>query len=134
MATVVAWNPKFSVGHPTLDGQHMELLNLINRIADCVDDQGPDAKERFHSALNDLSDYAKNHFRLEQQIIGRWNDSLLPEQQMEYEEYQDRLTNYLFSATFGTIDKAGLCAYLAEWWGKHILDLAEKINAARNKA
>ena len=130
MAPVVKWNPSFSVGHPTLDEQHLELLDLINRLADCIDDDAPAARERFHSVLNDLSDRARDHFRTEQYVLSRWNDTLLQGQQSEYEEYEDRLTNYLFSATFGTIDKVGLCQYLVDWWSKHMLDMAAQLRTA----
>ena len=117
----INWQPNYSVGNSILDEQHKQLLSLCNKAVDCMQSNSPESRANFHLILNDLANYAENHFRMEEDILARCNYPLLESHKAEHIAYQVRLTDFLLEATTGKIDKAGLSQYLAQWWRDHIL-------------
>ena len=133
MPEAIVWNSGFSVGHPVLDEQHQDLLKLVNQLVGCMNDSSEEGTEAFHATLNDISSLARAHFQAEERIISRWDDSFLKEQQAECEEYEERLTQHLFSATFGTVNKVEICQYVSEWWLRHIQETATHLKQAMQR-
>lgn len=116
--------PEHCLGHTVLDQQHAELLKLINQLSECIKSDHSNESEEFHSILNDLMDLTKAHFYSEESFIGRQGNLPASKYKADCEEYEERMTHFLFSATFGVIDKAGLAQYLSDWWWQHIQGMA----------
>jgi hemerythrin len=123
--------PEYCLGHTVLDQQHAELLRLVNQLAECIEKNNSDDSEEFHSILNDLMDLTKAHFYSEESFVSRQGSLPASKYQAGCEEYEERMTHFLFSATFGVVDKSGLAQYLSGWWKQHIQDMA--MQATRNK-
>jgi hemerythrin len=69
MATI-AWNASFSVGHPEIDRQHRELLNLMNEMERLLASLPGDYNRlRRLDILERLLDFAARHDRLELQVM-----------------------------------------------------------------
>ena len=85
-------------------------------------DDSPEGIEEFHIVLNDLAAYAASHFRTEEALLKKCGYPRLEEQIAEHQEYETRLTEFLYSATCGFYNIAGLHQFLSAWWIHHILD------------
>ena len=116
------WNPDYSVGNDILDRQHQKLLALCNQAVDCLEDESLEGREQFHLILNDLVAYADEHFLTEENLLSEKNYPQLSEQKAEHHFYLERISEILFLAVKGNIDKIGLCKYLSNWWSSHILE------------
>lgn len=47
---------------------------------------------------------------------------LLEQHKIEHEAYSEKLTDFVYHATFGELDRDGLFDYLTDWWTRHILE------------
>ncbi|MCX7162301.1 MAG: bacteriohemerythrin [Betaproteobacteria bacterium] len=122
MPQKMTWHSGYSVGNAGLDEQHKQLLALCNKAADCMEDDSARGREQFHVILNDLCIYAEQHFRTEEVLLGQHHYAGLTGHKAEHEDYQAKLVGFLYSASFGIIDKEGLRRYLSDWWIHHILE------------
>jgi hemerythrin len=124
MPTNTYWNPSFSVGHEMLDSQHQWLLGLCNDLTDCMassKDHPLESDSRFHEILNQMLQYAKQHFATEEAILRQCGYPSLDIHKIEHDEYLERVTYIMTQAAEGRLDKTGALMFLAKWWTDHIL-------------
>ena len=122
MVDLSEWKPEYSVGNRTLDSQHQKLLQLCKCVSQYLCDGTKASIETFHSILSELAFYADKHFELEEEVLRRVGYPHLQQQIQEHNAYREWLTEFLFVAMYGNIDKPSLQKYLEQWWISHILD------------
>lgn len=61
------WLPEYSVGIKTIDSQHQELVNILNRLFIAVSKREGD--KAIAGILDALMGYTKEHFRLEERLM-----------------------------------------------------------------
>ena len=115
------WQPHYSVGNALLDGQHRQLLQLCARAIRCMEQSGSEGTAHFQDVLNELADYVREHFNLEEAMLRDCAYPLYAAHRSEHVAYQLKLTEFLLTAGLGEYDKAGLTHYLSSWWNEHIL-------------
>lgn len=116
-----AWQPRYSVGNTLLDGQHKQLLQLCARAIRCMEETGSEGVAHFQDVLNELADYVREHFILEEAMLRECAFPQYESHRQEHIAYQLKLTDLLLTAGLGEYDRAGLTRYLSEWWNQHIL-------------
>ena len=121
MTLKLSWNANFSVCDAALDKQHQKLVDLCSRVAECVNDDQPGSSERFHMVLNDVGDYAFLHFQTEEAFLSRHNYPQLAEHKAEHMGFLSQLSQFLFAANRGFLDKAGMYRMLSAWLSEHML-------------
>lgn len=104
-----------------MDQQHRQLLAMFQQATECISDTTQDSIAQFHLILNDLATYVRTHFQAEEDLLQRCSYPQLAAQQAEHLAYETRLTDLLYLAATGSIDKPGLCQHLSDWWTQHIL-------------
>lgn len=114
------WRDEYSVGNQTLDNQHKALLKICNTMGQCVADQTKDGDMLFHEILNDLSVYAKQHFRTEESILRQKAYPDLDSHVTEHTEYFEWLATLSYAALIGNVEKDDLQARVVSWWVNHI--------------
>jgi hemerythrin len=117
----VQWDASFSVGNEELDRQHKKLLALCNDMAECITAGRQEALFRFHDILHQLTQYARGHFKTEENLLEHYQFSGLAAQQTEHNAYEEKMADWAFSATMDSIDMMEVQHYLAAWWRDHIL-------------
>ena len=72
---IVEWHPSYSIGINLIDEQHMELINLTNRLfRSCMSGQGLEySKNIFLDSIHDAVNYVGYHFGTEEKIMERIN-------------------------------------------------------------
>lgn len=116
-----SWDASYSVGHKTLDHQHLKLLDICNRLGECLEAGGRDADLLFHELLNELSVYAREHFAAEEAILRQHGYPQLEAQQNEHLEFQSEIVNLCFDASLQKLDKLEAQRFVSRWWSEHIL-------------
>ncbi len=61
----IEWKPEYSVGNPSVDHEHQELVDLVNQTASAIVDRQPEAD--IQSCFGDLLRAISAHFALEEQ-------------------------------------------------------------------
>jgi hemerythrin len=68
---IVTWHKTFSINIPIIDAQHMELINLTNKLyRNCLKGR-EHSKEVFMGVLRGTVDYVGYHFSTEEKIMER---------------------------------------------------------------
>ena len=71
--TVVQWQNSYSIGIKLIDDQHMELINLTNRLfANCMAGR-EQSKITFMNIIHEAVNYTDYHFGTEEKIMERVN-------------------------------------------------------------
>jgi hemerythrin len=117
----VQWDSNFSVGNDLLDRQHRTLLGLCNDMAECLKAGEGEWRLRFHDILHQLNQYARDHFKAEEDLLQRHQYSEMDAQLAEHYAYVEQMTEWTFAASMNSIDMLGVQHYLAVWWRDHIL-------------
>ena len=115
------WDPRYSVGHPVIDAQHRVLLDLYARAASCLEDDSEAGKAEFYLLLNDLAEHSRVNFRIEEEIMAAHGCPQVLQHGEEHLDFIERLADFLLDAARGSLDKAGLYAFLDSWWHYHVL-------------
>ena len=117
--SLIDWKDEYALGIPSVDHEHRELIEEINRLHDAV--AGGDATEaRVLAALGDIYAGIAAHFALEERIMrGRAYPSL-DEHKADHEKLLDDLRDIMESAEDeGRYDDLRLAQDLEEWFGVH---------------
>ena len=125
---VVEWQPSYSVGINLIDNQHMELIDLTNRLfRNCVSGKGRPINiflETLHEAVN----YVHYHFGTEEKIMERINYP-------EFREHKRQHTDFV-KEVFSKVDEfnsgkypnpLSFVYYLRDWVLHHIAVCDKKL-------
>ena len=118
----IQWSEKFSVGVEELDQQHQQLVKMLNRLIakrETIDTHS----ETISDMLLAMTQYAKEHFKTEENLMKEYGYPGLEEQKQEHRTYRIKAVDFSTATILG-IEAVPeiLLAYLFEWWTHHILD------------
>lgn len=104
---------------PYRDGQTFQAL--CQQANQLLSDKRPASAEDFHSLLNDLAIYTREHFAAQEKWLRESNSPLLEQHRNKHILYESQLTDILLSASLGILDKDGLCRFMRECESLHPL-------------
>jgi len=64
---ILNWKPSYELGFKVIDEQHHHLVDMLNKLFDSYNDDAE--SEALESILNELEDYAKEHFATEEKYF-----------------------------------------------------------------
>ena len=67
--SIMKWDERFDLGVETMDGQHRQLIDLMNRVHDLA--HAGAGKKAVVDAINTLAEYTVKHFREEEEYMDR---------------------------------------------------------------
>jgi len=116
--TLLKWKSSYSLGVPSVDTEHRDLIGLVNDVYSHLDKQAE--PEEIEACLEDIYAGIASHFALEERHM----------RQAEYEEYQahkddhedlldqlrDMMDDYMDNAESG---RESLQTGLGDWFGQH---------------
>ena len=116
--TLLQWKPAYTLGVPSVDHEHRELISLINDVYGHLDsDSDPDGIE---ACLEDIYAAISSHFALEERHMREARYEEYDAHKDEHEELLDQLRDMmdLFIDDPGSGEKL-LQTRLADWFGGH---------------
>lgn len=134
---IIEWTQEFAVGIEEIDEQHRTLIGMINALDGSThSDAGPETMRR---VLAQLSDYVRDHFALEERLMGGGGCSpdLIARHFSEHAYFRSVLKD--LSADFEAGRRnvtVALIEYLVHWFLHHIVvvdrAMAAELNTAGN--
>lgn len=120
----IAWDERYSVGHPTIDLQHRALLELVSLIRKAFSETDPLKEYQVAcEALKGMSDYADVHFAEEERLMreaGYPDFDAHVAMHRAFIQRVNEIENILVSGEgMATLDD--FCDLLENWWIDHIV-------------
>ncbi len=116
---MIEWNEEHSVGISIIDEEHKRFIDIINEII--VAKQHDDNPVKIEKMLNELIDYAWNHFRTEESYMIEFNYPKYQYHKEEHLGFVDRINSYCSRVKNGDFQIANeILEYLKQWLVRHI--------------
>ncbi len=123
----ITWTEDFSVGIARIDEQHKRLIQMINRLI--AEPQTTTKSETVSDLLNDMTNYAFEHFATEEELMREHNYPHLEEHVAQHRAFRKKTVDFC-SATMLDVEAVPetMLYYLRDWLVEHILksDMAFK--------
>ena len=122
----LVWNETYSVGVKEIDLQHQKLLNLITKVDDAIEDGM--AIFMIIKILDDMTEYAKEHFADEEEYMKKVGFPGLEDQKKMHQEFirEIKVVSNEISSAHAIHAIGEVQHFLYHWWGKHILEEDKK--------
>jgi hemerythrin-like metal-binding protein len=115
----IKWSNRYCTGIPTIDGEHRELLGILNKAIDAKEHS--DNKEELEEVLEEMTKFALEHFETEEAYMREFN---YPEYHCHSEEHYRFFTKtmaYFERVVNGDYHISNeLIEYLKQWIVHHI--------------
>ena len=130
---VIDFDHKMSVNIKHIDEQHMQLINILNRLSDAM--KAESGKEILDEVLTDLSAYVDYHFKAEEDLFKKYD---YPDSKKHIEEHKSYIENVgKFNEKFKQNKTLGLSVevlnYLVSWIKHHIMEVDKKYSEFFNE-
>lgn len=116
---LIEWKPEFSVGEPTLDADHRDIIELLNGIHDQLGARR--SKAAFTDHLVKLYGSASKHFAREEAIMQAHNYS--NDYVQHYADHQrllNEITFMMYEQQYGsTKDSGAMAEWVLHWFYEH---------------
>ncbi len=117
---VIKWRDTYNTGIESIDSEHRQLVDLIDKMYCAVRDQA--TQEAVMDILNELVTYTQNHFTSEEEIMQANNYPKLAEHSAEHKKLIDQVEDFK-SKVLDNFPKEAqeFYLFLREWLVEHIL-------------
>ncbi len=127
-AVFFKWSPKYSVNIKSIDAQHRELVNIVNRLCNAVTRR--EGNKAIAEILDALTSYTQSHFRLEESLMHEAKFEDYEAHKLEHQQLLQQLdqlcTKHLFEETPIYFE---MLTFLKSWLKGHLLGEVGKYSA-----
>ena len=129
---MIQWNSKFSVGYKIFDEQHIQLIEILNKVESLIKDKSIHNDllyDRLNVLFSELVDYTVYHFETEEKVFDQKNYALAAEHKEQHEIFVEKVKEELSSFRLGQDErKVALEIYnmLLDWLMNHIVGVDKK--------
>jgi len=127
MIEPIEWNDSFSVGVALFDEQHRRLIAMLNKMI--RDPTATTRSETVADVLTDMTNYAQEHFKSEEDLMIEHDYPHLDEHRRQHRGFQEKAARLCFATVKGQASVPHeMLVYLQQWLIHHILqaDMAFK--------
>lgn len=122
MIEPIEWNDSFSVGVALFDKQHQQLLEMLNRII--RDPAATTRSETVADILTDMTRYAQEHFKAEEDLMTAYTYPGLEEHRQQHDGFREKAARLCLATVEGQASvPQDLLAFLQQWLVRHILQV-----------
>ncbi len=116
----LVWTDDYSVGVAEFDEEHKTLFSMINRLIEAAG--ATTSSETVSEILDGMTDYARTHFRHEEELMEQQGFELLADHKEQHVAFRKKVVEFC-SATMLQVERVpeALLNYLATWLVGHIL-------------
>ncbi|SFD69363.1 bacteriohemerythrin [Thermophagus xiamenensis] len=117
--SLIKWTPEFSVNHPEIDKEHQSLFEMLNRFYQGIQESSP--KEKLAQLIKGLINYARTHFKHEEEYMRSIAYPGLLAHQKEHQEFMDKVNEFYEKYTNGRlILSIEVTNFIKNWITNHI--------------
>jgi hemerythrin len=127
------WSPEYSVNIKTIDNQHQELVNMLNRLFIAVSVR--EGSKVIGGILEALRSYTRTHFSLEERLMQQANYADLEAHKEEHQKLIGQLDDLcLRHLTEDKLIYFEMLRFLKTWLKEHIKGVDRKYSIALHQA
>jgi hemerythrin len=116
---IIRWDKTFSVNVSRFDEEHKNIILVINRLNAAM--QTNDECEKVSDALNEMTLYARTHFKAEEDYMKRFGYPEYELHKEKHREFSRTTVGFCKSVMNGNYNIAyDLLEYLNQWLANHI--------------
>ena len=113
------WEDRLTVGIPSIDNQHRQLFDRVNRLFVAASERAP--KEEMENLFIALVSATLEHFRHEESLLEKNHYPRLDEHKVEHEKLVGEIKELLFKYHIGVMSLGpDLFSFLERWLVRHI--------------
>lgn len=118
--STLAWSDDLSVGSPTIDREHRELVELFQHLTDPA---RQDDAAFLRATLDDLVRHVGEHFEREEGIMRRWDYPNYALHRQAHGDLLDQINHFmdLMNETGAALQPARIIDFVGNWLVGHIL-------------
>jgi hemerythrin-like metal-binding protein len=117
--SLIVWSPILHVGIQIIDEQHKKLIDIINRLNEAMS-QGK-GKAVMGRILDELIEYTKTHFSMEERLMREHTYSHSPSHQSEHKKFIKSIGDFKTKYESGdTTLSVSILTFLCDWLTHHI--------------
>jgi len=125
MAKHFTWLKEYTLDIKEIDEQHHYFVSLLDQVYDAFLSAAPRARQEI--LLDDLVNYAGNHFATEEKYFDKFNYSDTAAHKEEHRKLKELVMSFQTRFNAGESDLSEeLIDFLEDWLVKHILDQDQK--------
>ncbi|MFA4942245.1 MAG: bacteriohemerythrin [Patescibacteria group bacterium] len=119
------WKPEYQFGIKEIDDQHQHFVGILDRLYDNIISNSP--REEMGALLQELIDYAVNHFNTEEKYFTQFNYEGTIEHKAKHQELKDKVLDFQKKFKENQADiSVDLIDFLEDWLIDHLLNLDKK--------
>ena len=107
----ICWKDEYSIGIEKLDRQHQHLFEITNKLIEASDNS-----ELISDILSEMTDYAKEHFTDEEELMQKYGYSEIESQKKQHIYFINTTTELITSAMDDKKTTADETAELLTLW------------------
>lgn len=116
----IIWGENFSVGVRDLDGQHKQIVMLVNTLIEMSDTKVD--SEIISDTLTKMTQYAIDHFQKEEQYMLDYGYPEYSSQRKQHQEFKKKTVDFCMETMAHKVTvPTEIFSYLKLWWTNHIL-------------
>jgi len=117
---LILWNDRFSVGVPSLDSQHRQLVEMVNELHAAL--SAGRGEPVIRELLDRLGRYVAIHLESEERMLRAYAYPDFAAHKAQHEEYFARVRELQSRAGQGHVAMMiSLLDFFKDWWTHHIL-------------
>jgi hemerythrin len=116
----IEWTDSFSVGVALFDEQHRRLIDMLNEMIE--DPAATTRSETVADVLTDMTNYAQEHFKAEEDLMLEHHYPRLEEHRQQHNGFREKAARLCLATAEGQASvPQALLEYLQQWLIRHIL-------------
>lgn len=116
----IDWRPEYSVGIPSIDKQHQQLVKMLNELYDAM--QSGQGQAALGKVLIGLAQYCVEHFAAEERLMTQHGYPDLAAHRDVHQKMTAKVTSLLQEFKAGKTQlSVSVASFLKDWLTKHIL-------------
>lgn len=116
----MVWTDALSIGNITVDEDHKKLFDIYNELVDLIELNKN--REEFAKILSEMTDYARTHFRKEENYMKAFSYPGISDHIKFHHKYVRKVAMYNFHFTSpNPPDPFEIITFIGRWWADHIL-------------
>ena len=129
--SLIEWKEAFSVGVPSVDLEHRELIEMINDLHGLMGKGA--SQDKVIAALGEIYAQISAHFALEEKFMRDTGYSAYPNHKNDHESLLDELRDIMDRVEDdGRYDEARLSSELEHWFSEHFRTHDAKLHRHAN--
>ena len=125
--SLIQWKPTYSLGIPSVDGEHRDMIDMINRVY--ADLEGSPEPASVEAVLGDIHAGISAHFALEERLMKSAGYSGYEEHKQSHELLLDQIRDLMDGfAADPAHGKQELQRRLGDWFSLHFATLDARLH------